>query len=187
MPRLQVGTRKRVITLRRSGYSIRSIQRRLNEEGVEVSMRSLQRLCAKFEKEHTIQDLPRKSKPRLLTADMLSTMEQSLRKDDELTARKLRTTLSEKFPDFPNVSLATIKRFNIIIVSCILVFSYDRCRKEIGWVYTQPHYCQLIREANKLKRKEWCQKQLNNNENFENVIFTGMHLRSYICVDKKVR
>ena len=110
MPRIQVGTRKRVIILRRLGYSNRDIQRRLNEEGVEVSLRSLRRLCAKFETAHTIQDLPRKSRPRLLTADMLSTMEQSLRKDDELTARKLRTTLGEKFADFPNVSLATIKR-----------------------------------------------------------------------------
>lgn len=119
MPRLQVGTRKRVIILRRLGYSIRYIQRRLNEEGVEVSVRSLERLYAKFEKMHTIQDLPRKSKPRLLNADMMSTMEQSLRKDDELTARKLRTTLSERFVDFPNVSLATIKRFDIIDAICI--------------------------------------------------------------------
>ena len=110
MPRLQVGTRKRVIILRRLGYSIRDIQRRLNEEDIEVSLRSLQRLCAKFKAVHSIQDFPRRSRPRLLTADMLSLMEQSLRKDDELTARKLRITLSENFADFPNVSLATIKR-----------------------------------------------------------------------------
>ena len=26
---------------------------------------------------------------------------------------------------------------------------------------------------NKIKRKDWCQRQLENNEQFENVIFTG--------------
>jgi len=30
----------------------------------------------------------------------------------------------------------------------------------------------LVREANKIKRKQWCQQQINNNEEFEDVIFT---------------
>ena len=47
-----------------------------------------------------------------------------------------------------------------------------RCHREIGWVCTRPHYCQLIRENNKVKRKEWCQKLIDNRENFENIIFT---------------
>ena len=59
---------------------------------------------------------------------------------------------------------------------------YERCRKEIGWVCTRPHYCQLIREANKLKRKEWCQKQLSNNEQFENVIFTGIYTATVLNI-----
>ena len=112
MPRLQVGTRKRIIILRRQGYSIRDIHRRLNEEGTEVSARSLQRLCQKFERMHTVQDLPRKPRPRLLTDEMLSAMDQILREDDEATARRLRSRLCEKFANFPEVSLATIKRLN---------------------------------------------------------------------------
>ena len=66
---------------------------------------------------------------------MMNAIEQSLKNDDELTARKLRTKLAGDFPNLPNVSLATIKR----------------CRKELGWVCTHPHYCQLIRKANKEK------------------------------------
>ena len=43
MPRLLVATRKRVIILQRQGFSVRDIQCRLvEEEGVEVSLRSLQ-------------------------------------------------------------------------------------------------------------------------------------------------
>ena len=86
---------------------------------------------------------------------MMGTIEESLRSNDELTARKLRTKLSETFPNAQEVSLSTIKR----------------CRKQLGWVCTRPHYCQLIREVNKQKRKE-CQRQLDNKETFDDVIFT---------------
>lgn len=135
MPRLQVSTRMRVIVLSRLGYSLRDIQHRLSEEGTTVTLRSLQRLCDKFQRKHTIQDLPR-TKPRLLTTEMLPTMENCLRNDDELTARKLKEKLSENFEGFPEVSISTIKQNH----------------RERGWVCTCPHYCQLIREANKAKR-----------------------------------
>ena len=36
-------------------------------------------------------------------------IEQSLKSDDELTARKLRAKLAGEFPNLPNVSLAAIK------------------------------------------------------------------------------
>ena len=111
---------------------------------------------------------------RLLTTEMLSTMEDCLRNDDKLTARKLKVKLSEKFENFPEVSLSTIKRN----------------RKERGWVCTRLHYCQLLRNANKVKRKAWCQKQLDNNEQFHDVIFSDkctVQLDQYgrLCFRKK--
>ena len=50
MPRLQIETRKRIIILRPRGHSILDIYRRLNEEGTEISVQSLKRLCVKFKK-----------------------------------------------------------------------------------------------------------------------------------------
>jgi len=44
------------------------------------------------------------------------------------------------------------------------------CR-ENGLVSTLPHYCQLIRDVNKVKQKEWYEQQLANKEEFRNVIF----------------
>ena len=44
MPRLNVSTRKRVIILKRQGYALKDIRRRLGEEGIVVSMRTLQRV-----------------------------------------------------------------------------------------------------------------------------------------------
>ena len=110
MPRLLVSTRKRVIILRRQGYAIKDIRKRLEEEGTIVSVRSIQRLCSKFEKLKTIQDLPRAPRRRLLTPQMLSAMEENLRNDDELTARKLKDRLREQFTDLPDVSISTVKR-----------------------------------------------------------------------------
>ena len=161
MPRLQVTTRKRVIKLRRQGYSIREIRNRLREEGTEVSIRSLQRLCVKFQIMHTIQDLSRNFKARLLTPEVVATIEDSMRNDDELVARKLKCKLGEKFAELPDVSLSTIKR----------------CRREIDWICIRPHYCQLIRENNNVKRKEWCQKQLDNREILK-MLFSQMNVQS---------
>ena len=47
---------------------------------------SLQCLYAKSEKMHTIQDLSEVPKRQWLTPEMLSTMDEWLRNDDELTA-----------------------------------------------------------------------------------------------------
>ena len=118
MPRLQVSTRKRVIILRRRGFSIQSIQNRFKEEGTVVSLHSLQHLCAKFQRMHTIQDLHRASKPRILIPEMVTVMEESLTSDDKLNTRKLKNKLGEKFVQLPEVSLSTIKRRH----------------KEMGWV-----------------------------------------------------
>jgi len=48
----------------------------------------------------------------------MGAIEESLRSDDELTANKLKAKLADRFEDFPDVSLATIKRR----------------QKELGWV-----------------------------------------------------
>ena len=112
MPRLLVSTRKRVIILQRLGYSLKDINRRLEEEGFKISLRSLQRLMAKFNKMHTVQDLPRAPKHRLFSPEMLSAIDESLDNDDELTARKLKARLRERYPDIPDVSLSTLKRYN---------------------------------------------------------------------------
>ena len=156
MSRLSVASCKWVIYLKLQGYSLGVVCQRLSEEGNMVSLHRLQRLWSKLQKVHTVRDLPRATRPRLLTAEMVSALEDCLRNDDEITVRKLNTKLGENFINFPNVSLSTIKRN----------------RKECGWICTRPHYCQLIGDANKIKRKEWCQHQLDNNEQFENVVFT---------------
>ena len=64
-------------------------------------------------------------------------------------------TLHEKFCEV-NVSLAAVKR----------------AKKDLGWVSSTPHYCQLIRENNKAKRVEWCRRCVSEDEYFSDVIWT---------------
>ena len=47
-----------------------------------------------------------------------------------------------------------------------------RLRRKLGWVQTGTKYCQLIREPNRVKRLEFSEKCLRENEQFDNVIFT---------------
>lgn len=175
MPRLDLNLRKRIIVLRRAGYSISDIRRRIEEdEGRVIGLRSIYRLCKKFKEKHTILDLPKQKRSKRLTSDMLEMIDQLLNGNDELNARQLRSLLVEKYPSL-KVSLATIKRE----------------RKKKGWVCTRPHYCQLIRESNKAKRVMWCQEQINNHEEFENVIFTDecsvqLEQHSRLCFRKKL-
>ena len=96
MGRMSIATRKKVILLWRSGYLLREIQQRLREEETEVTLRSLQRLRRKFRTFHTVHDLAKTRKPRLLTKEMMNAIEESLKSDDELTARKLKTKLSRE-------------------------------------------------------------------------------------------
>lgn len=87
--------------------------------------------------------------------EMAQLIDDMLKDNDELTARKVRSNLEERFPHL-RVSIATVKRV----------------RRENGWVCTRPHHCQLIREVNKEKRLVWCQEQMKDGEQFENVVFT---------------
>ncbi len=43
-------------------------------------------------------------------------------------------------------------------------------RQQLGWTYRGSAYCQLIREANQVKRLEWARTYIN--DDFENVIWS---------------
>lgn len=130
MPRLDLVTRKRVVTLFSRGYSVSKIKKRLDEENVFISTRSLYKLVRKYEDTGAVVDRPRRTTPRKITEEMRKAIDQELSRNDELTSRQLQLLLKERWPD------VDVSRPNI-----------RRARKEIGWVCTRPHYCQLIREV----------------------------------------
>ena len=46
-------------------------------------------------------------------------------------------------------------------------------RYKLGWLSTGTKYCQMVREANRIKRFEDCQELLATKEEFNDVIFTN--------------
>ena len=67
----------------------------------------------------------------------------------------LLLNLKERYPTL-DVSLSTVRR----------------ARRELGWISTTPKYCQMVQEANKEKRLKWCEDQITQQEQFDDVIFT---------------
>ena len=130
MTRLDISTRRRVILLYQSGYSISKIRKRLSEENVSISSQALFNLVRKHRETGKLIDLPRRARPRKLSQEMVAVLEEAWCDNDELTARQARSLLMEKWPNL-RVSIPTIKRI----------------RKQMGWVATRPHYCQLLRDV----------------------------------------
>jgi len=128
MARLSKESRKRVIALHSRGYTVTEIRRRLQEENISVSRQALHNLLRKFLDKRIIKDLPRRSKQRKITEEMRSAIEEAYNGNDELTSTGIKSLLMARWPDL-QVSIQTIKR----------------TRKDMGWVCTRPHYCQLLR------------------------------------------
>ena len=120
--------RTRIITLHSKRYSVLEIRKRLQEENLSIIRQSIHNLIKKFRDHRTVTDLPRRRREHKITTQMRSLIEEALTRNDEITSRGLKTLLSAQWPDL-QVSIPTIKRV----------------RKEMEWVCTKPHYCQLLR------------------------------------------
>lgn len=100
-------------------------------------------------------DRERIGRTKLLTREHYIAIDSFMDEDSELTTPRLRDKLIEKFPGF-NVSERTIARG----------------REELGWVHQSVKYGQLVRDNNKKTRLEWAKKLIEDEENFDDVIFT---------------
>jgi len=109
---------------------VRNIWEILRKQDVEISMVALYQLIKKYKTKGYVVDIPRRPRNRILNSEMMKTIDEEMSKNDELTARMLQDILKEKYRGIV-VSISTIKRV----------------RKELGWVATKPHYCQLIRQV----------------------------------------
>jgi len=76
------------------------------------------------------------------------------RQNPEVTASELKNVLENELK--VGIGVSTIKM----------------ARKAAGWMCTQTRYCQMVRDANKIKRLEFCRKIIETNDDFGNVIFT---------------
>ena len=118
--------------------------------------RSIYKLLHKEKTTGLISDIERPKPAKLLSDEQIRYIDDELAKNDELTARRLRAMLETKWPQMKSVSLKTIKR----------------TRRRLGWLKSCLKYCQMIREANKELRKQWCELMIADKETFGDVIFS---------------
>ena len=70
-------------------------------------------------------------------------------------------------------------------VSISLIITVLRCRTSLGWTFRGRAYCQLIRDANKVKRLDWAK-----DDDFTNVIYADectvqLETQSRFCCKKR--
>ena len=162
---------QRILYFSSLGYKSTTIVSLLREEELTVSKSGVVRLF-KYRETGSIGRRPGSGRPTI-TSEMLQYVEEQMQLDDESTVIQLQKLLVDK--EHP-LSLQTILR----------------SRSKLGWTFRGSAYCQLIREANKVKRLEWDQKHLQTalQNEFTDVVWTTVMLechRRFCCRKKGVQ
>ena len=100
-------------------------------------------------------DRERSGRPRLLGREHYIAIDNAMDENSEITTPRLKELLVEKFPGL-SASERTIAR----------------ARSELGWVHQNARYCQMVRDANKGVQLEWAKRMIEEEEQFDNVVFT---------------
>lgn len=151
---LSLYAKKRILIHRSNGHKAPTIHRLMKEEGISISIVGIWKFLDRYSRTRSIARQEGSGRPTKITPDVRLLVEQQMLTDDETTAYQLHQMLTRKGIQ---ISIATILR----------------ARKELGWTYRGSAYCQLIRNANKLKRVEWAEQYLDEAEDgFENVVWS---------------
>jgi transposase len=153
--------KRRILFLQKAGtLSCRGIAHHLcANEGLKVSKSAVHRLLSKVkqngEKSAFSFTQPLKGrKGHVVTERHKEIIDSSMRKNPEYSSVDLEKIIADS--GSAHISPANIRKI----------------RLGLGWRYKKTKYCQLVRDANKVKRLQWATTQLQNNEDFHDVIFS---------------
>ena len=139
MPKVSNYTRTRIELLNKQGLHPAEIFKLLKGEGLLVSFASVTRIIKKLQLTGSVANLPRSGRPRKLSVEANAFIDQQMRSNDEMTSAQIQKKLAKRGVA---VSSSTVRR----------------SRKQQGWTLQRTAYCQLIRDANKVKRLEYAQR-----------------------------
>ena len=128
-----------------------TIAKVLEEEGIKVSRFGVHKFLVTYRETGSVQRRPDSGRLSKVTMQVKELVEEQMQKDDETTAYQLHHLLVENRIE---ISLKTVLR----------------CCTTLGWTFRGSAYCQLIREANKVKRLQWSEQ--HKDDNFDDVIWT---------------
>ena len=153
MPKVSSYTRKRIQVLCERDLRPVAIFKELKAEGLSVSYPSVARIINKFKLTRSLENLPRSGRPTKLNEAAKAFIDAQMRKNDETTSRQIQKRLAKRGV---TVHYSTVQR----------------ARNEQGWTLQNTAYCQMIREATKVKRLEYAQRVIDTGDTFHNVIFS---------------
>ena len=144
--------KQRILSLHWRGLKVSSIVEYLVlEDGIRVSKQGVRQFLKRYQHYRTIARKPGSGIPPKLSPAVQQLIERAMREDDETTATQIQAILA---------------RYHIYVSLATIV----RNRRELGWVYRGSAYCQLIRNANKVKRMDFALVHLH--DNFDDVIWS---------------
>ena len=148
MPKVSTYTRTQIELLQKEGFHPAGIFKVLKHEGLSVSLPSVARIVKKLQTTGSPANLPRSGRPSKWSIEAKAFI------DQQMTSGQIHKKLEKRGI---TVSSSTVRR----------------SRKEQGWTLQRSAYCQLIREANKVKKLEFAWHVLESGDTFHNVIFSN--------------
>jgi len=131
--------RTRIELLHNQGHHPAGILKTLKGEGLVVSLSGITRIIEKLRLTGSGANLPHSGRPRKLFVEARAFIDQQMRKNDEMTSAKIQKKLVKGG-------------------ICVSSSTVRRSRKQQSWTLQRTAYCQLIRNANKVKRLEFAQR-----------------------------
>lgn len=143
---------QRILSHHSQGLKAPTIARILREEEqLRCTRVGVAKFLKKFEETGSLSRRSGSGRRSKITAEIKEIVEEQMQRDDETTAMQLHRLLTNRGY---SICLRTILR----------------CRTSLGWTFCGSAYCQLIRDANKVKRLAWAREHVG--ETFDDVIFT---------------
>ena len=164
MPSVSNYMRTRIESLHRQNLHPAEIFKLLKGEDLKVSFATVTRIIKKLKLTGSTKKGTSTGRPRKLNTEARAFIEDEMRKDDETTSRAIQKKLARR---------------GVVVHPS----TTRRSRKQQGWRLQRTRYCQLIRDANKVKRLEFAQNVLETGETFD-VIFTdecSVSLEQFRC------
>ena len=136
MGRLTDQERSIVMQFRNEGNGFKKIVRRLQtEKNITISKRGVKKIIQKFDATGMVQDKARKKRKMLHTAEHEAFVNGTMEAVSDMSAAVLVREIEGQFQI--TASITTVSRY----------------RRKLGWKQHLTRYCQLMRDANKEKRK----------------------------------
>ena len=132
MPTVSNYTRTRIESLYRQNLHPAEMFKLLKGEDLKVSFATVTRIIKKLKLTRSTKKGTSTGTPRKLNAEARVFIEDQMRKDDETTSRTIQKKLA---------------RHGVMVHPSTV----RRSRKQQGWTLQRMRYCQLIRDANKVK------------------------------------